>query len=147
MSGAPSEVTPALRAPPGMTSNLSNPSSEAYITIIVTVILIVITAPIVLLRLYTRCFINRRLWWDDCKCSLFVLLFTRPTPESGLLIVDTLIIAWVSKLNARRPIDECLIYICCRLVSAALPAFCSGPYNMETAETCGTFRRPMRPGS
>lgn len=59
--------TPALKAPHGVTSNLINPPSEGDVTIIVMVVFLVCTTPFVLIRMYTRRFITRRMWWDDCK--------------------------------------------------------------------------------
>lgn len=69
MENSPSDpnLTPALKAPDGMVSNLVDPPSEAYITIVVLSIFLIVTTPLVLIRLYTRHFITRHLWWDDCK--------------------------------------------------------------------------------
>ncbi|MCJ1263282.1 hypothetical protein MMC22_003152 [Lobaria immixta] len=58
-------LKPALKAPPGLISNLIDPPSSAYITITCLVIFLSLTTPIVFIRIYTRRFINQRLWWDD----------------------------------------------------------------------------------
>ncbi|MCJ1371597.1 hypothetical protein MMC20_002816 [Loxospora ochrophaea] len=64
------ELIPAQTPPPGMVSNLKDPSSQGYVTITVLVIVMCITTPFVLLRMWTRKFINQKLWWDDCCCVL-----------------------------------------------------------------------------
>lgn len=60
-------TTPALKPPKGVTPNLIDPSSQGYVCIIAMVIYLVVTTPFVMIRMYTRRFINRRVWWDDCK--------------------------------------------------------------------------------
>lgn len=62
-------LTPAMEAPPGLHSNLIDPPSSAYSTIIICVLIIVLPTPFVVLRLYTRKFISRQVWWDDCSYS------------------------------------------------------------------------------
>lgn len=59
-----------MKPPPGMTSNFVDPPSQGYVTIIVMVISLSLATPLVLIRMYTRHFINQRLWWDDCKYPL-----------------------------------------------------------------------------
>lgn len=66
-------ITPALKPPPGVTSNLINPPSRGYITLIVFVTYLGVTTPMVCLRMYVRRFINRKVWWDDCMFSLPLL--------------------------------------------------------------------------
>ena len=61
---------PALTPPPGVIPNFVNPPSQGYVTVVVLAICLAITTPIVLLRIYVRYFINRRLWWDDCKLPI-----------------------------------------------------------------------------
>ncbi|MCJ1251768.1 hypothetical protein MMC30_009006 [Trapelia coarctata] len=63
-------VTPALAAPPGLTSNLVNPPSQAYITIVVQIVLLVLATPFVFIRLFTRFYVHHGLWWDDASCVL-----------------------------------------------------------------------------
>lgn len=60
-------LTPAMSAPPGYTSNLINPPSQGYVTIIVMTVFLALTTPTVIIRMYTRHFINRAVWWDDCE--------------------------------------------------------------------------------
>ena len=55
-----------MEAPPGLHSNLIDPPSTDYSTIIICVLVIVLSTPFVMLRLYTRKFITREVWWDDC---------------------------------------------------------------------------------
>ncbi len=62
-------TTPALKWPHGVTPNLIDPPSQGYVCIIAMVIYLVVTTPFVAIRMYTRYFINRRVWWDDCKFS------------------------------------------------------------------------------
>lgn len=59
-----------MEAPPGLHSNLIDPPSSAYSTIIICVLIIVLPTPFVVLRLYTRKFISRQVWWDDWCCVL-----------------------------------------------------------------------------
>ena len=68
MSSSPKDpnITPALKPPLGVTSNLINPPSKGYITIIVFVAYLGVSTPLVCLRMYVRRFINRKVWWDDC---------------------------------------------------------------------------------
>ncbi|KAI9747944.1 MAG: hypothetical protein M1815_003738 [Lichina confinis] len=58
-------LKPALEPPPGVTPNFVDPPSRSYITVIVVTLGLVLTTPLFLLRMYTRYYINRRLWWDD----------------------------------------------------------------------------------
>ena len=68
-------VTPALAAPPGFTSNLVNPPSQAYVTIVVQIVLLLLVTPFVFVRLFTRYYVLHGLWWDDGKlfpCSVYL---------------------------------------------------------------------------
>lgn len=65
-----SDLKPAIKPPPGVTPNFVNPSSDGYVTIVVLAIFLAITTPVVILRMYIRYFVNRRLWWDDCEMPL-----------------------------------------------------------------------------
>ena len=60
-------VTPAMPAPPGQHSQLVNPPQQTLPTILLLVFAIALSAPFVALRMYTRRYITRKLWWDDCK--------------------------------------------------------------------------------
>ena len=70
LTGSDPDSRPALDAPPGITSNLIDPPSQGYMTIILMTTFLSLTTPIVLIRIYTRHFINRCLWWDDCGLPL-----------------------------------------------------------------------------
>ncbi|KAI4249798.1 MAG: hypothetical protein L6R40_000587 [Gallowayella cf. fulva] len=63
-------LTPAITAPPGHQSNLVNPPSKDGIFIACCVLVIVLSTPWVLVRLYTRRWISAKLWWDDLACVL-----------------------------------------------------------------------------
>lgn len=60
-------LTPAGKPPPGVTSNLTNPPSQGYNIIVGMAVYLLLTTPIVLARMFTRHYINRHMWWDDCK--------------------------------------------------------------------------------
>ena len=76
---------PALKPPPGVIPNFVNPPSQAYVTVVVLAICLAITTPVVLLRIYVRHFINRRLWWDDCKLSTHALMIGPDLTTSRLM--------------------------------------------------------------
>ena len=76
-------LTPAIEAPPGLHSNLVDPPSTSYSTIIICVLIIVLSTPFVLLRLYTRKFITRHVWWDDCQCSHRTIRFNSSSMLMG----------------------------------------------------------------
>ena len=48
-----------------MTSNFVDPPSDGHSIITVCAILLALTSVIFMLRMYTRWFVNRRMWWDD----------------------------------------------------------------------------------
>lgn len=81
-SGPDPNLTPALKAPDGTVSNLVDPPSESYITIVVLSIFLVITTPLVLIRIYTRHFITQHLWWDDRKFGFEFLNHLGKVPRS-----------------------------------------------------------------
>jgi hypothetical protein len=60
-------LTPAMTAPPGLVSNLIDPPSQGYVTIVVLTVSLVLTTVLVAERMYVRQYITRSLWWDDCK--------------------------------------------------------------------------------
>lgn len=60
-------TSPAEPPPPGLHSNLINPPSSTDISLVVLVLCIALTTPLVLLRIYTRAFMERKVWWDDGK--------------------------------------------------------------------------------
>lgn len=94
MTSSNRDQTPSLAPPPGITPNFIDPPSGAYIVVITTVIFLLLTTPLVCLRVFIRHWINRRLWWDDCKFPLQVPL----CQKSGYAqpSIDTSILAWVS---------------------------------------------------
>lgn len=60
----------AIPPPPGKHSNLVTPPNSDRIFIVFCVLLILLSTPWVLLRLYTRLRIKPKLWWDDLEKSL-----------------------------------------------------------------------------
>ena len=67
MTSTASAIVPGLTPPPGVTSNFVNPPSQSNITIIVMTVYLVLTTPLVILRMYTRAFVKGPVKWDDCK--------------------------------------------------------------------------------
>ncbi|KAK0513519.1 hypothetical protein JMJ35_004505 [Cladonia borealis] len=67
---ANANLIPAIPAPPGHHSQLINPPSQNYPTIVCLVLAIVISALFVAVRLYTRQRATRKLWWDDWTCLI-----------------------------------------------------------------------------
>lgn len=108
MSSPPKDpnITPALKAPPGLTSNLINPPNKGYITIIVVVAYLGVTTPLLCLRMYVRRFINRKVWWDDCTSLPFLPLFFtqyisheswREARERDWLFRKSRLVVWLEK--------------------------------------------------
>ena len=60
--------TPVSAPPPGMTSNLVNPETTGYVLIIVISICYSLMLPVVALRVYARCWVNRSFALDDGEC-------------------------------------------------------------------------------
>ena len=62
---------PAAKPPAGVTPDFNNPPSLETSVIVVVVLCLAISSFFVAMRLYTRHFVLRKLWWDDCKqCSV-----------------------------------------------------------------------------
>lgn len=61
------KLTPALEAPPGKHSQLVNPPDKDQIYIACCVLVIFLSTPFLVVRLYTRYRIKPKLGWDDCK--------------------------------------------------------------------------------
>lgn len=57
--------------PPGVTPNFINPESQGHLVVIVAAITLTFAVLAVLMRIYTRALIVRRLGWDDCEYSIF----------------------------------------------------------------------------
>ncbi|KAI4217793.1 MAG: hypothetical protein LQ349_009023 [Xanthoria aureola] len=64
------DITPAISAPLGQYSNLVDPPNVDSTIIACTVLLLVLSTPLVALRLYTRIKIKPKPWWDDATCLL-----------------------------------------------------------------------------
>ena len=58
---------PAAKPPAGVTPDFKNPPSLQTPLIVVVVLFVAISSFFVAMRLYTRHFVLRKLWWDDCK--------------------------------------------------------------------------------
>ena len=58
---------PAAKPPAGVTPDFNNPPSLETSVIVVAVLCLAISTFFVAMRLYTRHFVLRKLWWDDCK--------------------------------------------------------------------------------
>lgn len=61
---------PAMLPPEGVTPNFVDPYTLGPIFVIVSSVLITIMMIFVVVRIYTRIFINRKLYWDDCQSSI-----------------------------------------------------------------------------
>ena len=57
---------PALKPPPGVTSNFENPLSQGPVLVVVGSILNALMIVFVLARAYTKIYIIRKATWDDC---------------------------------------------------------------------------------
>ncbi|KAL8757564.1 MAG: hypothetical protein Q9199_002135 [Rusavskia elegans] len=64
------DTTPAIPPPQGQDSNLIDPPSIDTTIIACTVLLLVLSTPLVAVRLYTRIKIKPKPWWDDATCLL-----------------------------------------------------------------------------
>lgn len=105
MASPTTSIKPALTPPPGIVPNFVDPPSQSYAIIIAIVFFLVSTTPFVLVRLYTRYYINQKLWWDDCKWNLhsisrLQLIFKNlgfGDRESCLTnpLPDSIVLAWV----------------------------------------------------
>ena len=69
-SNADPNTTPTLPAPPGHHSQLIDPPRQTLPTILCLTLAIVLSAFFVALRMYTRRYISRKLWWDDCTSEV-----------------------------------------------------------------------------
>lgn len=58
---------PALEPPSGVTPNFKNPENRGPMGLIVGAILLGIMMSLYAVRLYVRCFVSRKLFWDDRK--------------------------------------------------------------------------------
>ena len=62
--------TPVGKPTPGQTANFAHPPRLKSALIGVTVPLFVLTTVFVAIRVYTRSFVIKHLWWDDCKSTI-----------------------------------------------------------------------------
>ena len=62
--------TTASAPPPGETANLVNPPRAKSTVLGVMIPLLILATSSVAMRIYTKQFIIKRLWWDDCMCIL-----------------------------------------------------------------------------
>ena len=60
------EIEPGMKPPGGVEPNFIDPPTQQRLIIAVAVLAISLSTIFVSLRVYTRRFVNRRLWWDDC---------------------------------------------------------------------------------
>ena len=59
---------PASKPPPGINASLNDPPQHYLATNdAVNALGLIITTALVAIRIYTRGFVLKRLWWDDCK--------------------------------------------------------------------------------
>ena len=104
-------TTPALKPPKGVTPNLIDPASQGYICIIVMIVYLVVTTPFVVIRVYTRRYINKRVWWDDCKLSLALALafdeLTCPEIHLSLLGYATIHFSMKIKWDKDLTVPQC----------------------------------------
>ncbi|ERF68929.1 hypothetical protein EPUS_09506 [Endocarpon pusillum Z07020] len=59
---------PALQPPPGVTPNFTNPESQAHGVMIANGIITAVMLVFVLLRVYTKAFLTKTLFWEDAAC-------------------------------------------------------------------------------
>lgn len=63
---------PAAEAPAGITANFDNPENRGPAYIAVATVCMAMASSFVLTRLYTRLFVLKAPWWDDCKSSVAI---------------------------------------------------------------------------
>ncbi|KAL8676919.1 MAG: hypothetical protein Q9224_007240, partial [Gallowayella concinna] len=87
--------TPAITAPPGHKSNLLHPPSKDRVFIACCVLVIVLSTPWVLVRIYTRRRISAKLWWDDCEIApVLGPFFIVSDSISNLRATVTCVLGW-----------------------------------------------------
>ena len=89
-SQLPPYLIPALKPPPGLSPDFEHPPTLRRRIIAASVIFPAIAACFVAIRIYTRAFITRALWWDDCTwngrcCDLIVTYDDHGIPKSSLV--------------------------------------------------------------
>ncbi|KAI5206464.1 hypothetical protein E4T39_02430 [Aureobasidium subglaciale] len=71
-SGIPLSEIPAGRPPPGSVSHIHHAVGRTHIITTADIICMVIVVIVVAMRMYTRIYLLKSLWWDDW-CTLFAL--------------------------------------------------------------------------
>jgi hypothetical protein len=72
MDGIPSSIldeTPAMLPPDGQTTNFINPPDIYMISVASSTLGLALTIVFVGIRLYTKCFLLKKLYWEDCEYS------------------------------------------------------------------------------
>lgn len=64
---ANTNTMPGVEPPPGVRSNFVDPPTHNGLIITVAVLAVAFSTFFMCLRIYTRRFINHKLWWDDCQ--------------------------------------------------------------------------------
>ena len=67
MASANSPSAPAVPPPRGEHSQFVDPPTNDVGFIVMYIVFVVVSTPLIIIRMYTREFITRRVWWDDCK--------------------------------------------------------------------------------
>ncbi|KAL8765465.1 MAG: hypothetical protein Q9194_006559 [Teloschistes cf. exilis] len=65
-----STIVPGIEPPNGQRSNFVNPPSQRGLILAVATLAITFSTFFVIIRIYTRHFVTRKLWWDDWTCIL-----------------------------------------------------------------------------
>ncbi|KAI9885609.1 MAG: histone deacetylase [Watsoniomyces obsoletus] len=81
------DMLPALKPPPGILPNFENPLSLRHRIVTVSTIFPVLAALFVAVRIYTRAFITRAVWWDDYTALVTLILS---------IATSAIIIAWTN---------------------------------------------------
>ena len=97
--------TPAMPPPrPDIVPNFVDPYSLAYLITITTVNTMTITILFVLMRTYTKWFLNKKgMGWEDCKSSPPCHVVHEPSFVN--YSIDLAILAWVSGFNCTEPLS------------------------------------------
>ena len=87
-------LIPAATPPPGQQPHFVNPPNDNAPFIAWLAIYIVVSTPLVGMRVYTREFVTRQLWWDDCTFSELLLMTLCLQRDTDLLVLGTCILGW-----------------------------------------------------
>ncbi|KAI9883234.1 MAG: kinase-regulated stress-responsive transcription factor skn7 [Watsoniomyces obsoletus] len=97
-SDLPSPFGPSMPPPPGVEPNFDNPPSLHHQIIAVATVLPLLAAIFVAVRIYTRAFISRCLWWDDYTAVVGLAL---AITASGVVVALTKTGLGVHRWNVR----------------------------------------------